>query len=81
MCILPSSRCTEVLTYLFVGLISGDSALESSYVWYWMRPAVSCLFGALWVLPLYWISKPLNSLWFQVINDLLQKNLIKIKIY
>ena len=31
-----------------------------------MGPLLSYLFSAFWVLPLYWLSKPLNSLWYQV---------------
>ncbi|EDO43520.1 predicted protein, partial [Nematostella vectensis] len=48
--------------------MSGDSTQHSS-IWFWMGPALSCVFGALWVLPLFWLSKPLNSLWFQEIAD------------
>ncbi|XP_031566522.1 etoposide-induced protein 2.4 homolog [Actinia tenebrosa] len=56
------------LTHLVFELVSGSSTHHSS-VWYWMGPALSYVFGALWVLPLFWLSKPLNSLWFQEIAD------------
>lgn len=52
--------------FLVSELVSGSSSQHSN-VWFWMGPALSYVFGALWVLPLFWLSKPLNSLWFQVI--------------
>ncbi|KXJ24974.1 Etoposide-induced protein 2.4 [Exaiptasia diaphana] len=50
-------------------LVSGSTSQHSN-VWFWMGPALSYVFGALWVLPLFWLSKPLNSLWFQEIADM-----------
>lgn len=38
-------------------------------VWGWMKPSLSLLFHGLWVVPLYVLSKIVNSLWFLDIAD------------
>ncbi|XP_077983198.1 etoposide-induced protein 2.4-like [Glandiceps talaboti] len=55
----------EKLTHL----IFGDSTVQSLVVWSWMGPLLSYTFGALWVMPLFLLSKVVNSLWFQDIGD------------
>ncbi|XP_002740312.1 etoposide-induced protein 2.4-like [Saccoglossus kowalevskii] len=56
----------EKLTYYIVG----DSAVQSLVVWSWLGPMLSYTFSALWVIPLFLLSKIVNSLWFQDIGDL-----------
>ena len=54
---------------LYVAMIGGDvDKFSSSLV-----QTVDVTFDVLWIVPLYWISKPINSLWFQEIADLLFK--------
>ena len=54
---------------LYVAMISGDvDKFSSSLV-----QTVDVTFDVLWIVPLYWISKPINSLWFQEIADFLFK--------
>lgn len=60
--VLPGLR---LLTELFFG---GPHGLAQS-IWSWMSPVLSCTFGTLWVLPLFILSKIVNSLWFQDIAD------------
>lgn len=51
---------------LFLDVLSRGNPQQSLWLWRWMGPFLSYLFSAFWVLPLYWLSKPLNSLWYQV---------------
>ena len=54
---------------LYVALIGGDvDKFSSSLV-----QTVDVTFDVLWIVPLYWISKPINSLWFQEIAVLVFK--------
>ena len=46
-------------------LFTGGSATHN-VVWAWIGPLLSWTFGALWILPLFVLSKIVNSLWFQV---------------
>ena len=32
----------------------------------WLGIILSYTFTGFWVLPIFWISKPINSIWFQV---------------
>lgn len=54
---------------LYVILIGGDVDEFSSS----LAETVKMTFDVLWIVPLYWISKPINCLWFQEIAGLLFK--------
>ncbi len=41
-------------------------------VWWWMDYVLSVTFHILWVLPLFCLSKVINSFWFQVSNSTLR---------
>jgi len=62
------------LTHFIFNVLSGSTSHQGLWVWQWMGPFLSYLFSALWVLPLYWLSKPLNSLWYQEIADSAYRN-------
>lgn len=52
------------LKYLLISIL-GQSTVAST-VWSWSLPVLSWTFSALWVLPLFLLSKIVNTLWFQV---------------
>ncbi|XP_033641076.1 etoposide-induced protein 2.4-like [Asterias rubens] len=62
--VLPTLQFT---TQSILG-ISGQS-LSNTTVWAWMGPMMSYTFSALWVLPLFVLSRAVSSLWFQDIAD------------
>ncbi|KAM7450928.1 Etoposide induced 2.4 mRNA [Porites harrisoni] len=62
------------LTHFIFNIVSGSTQHQGLWLWKWMGPFLSYLFSALWVLPLYWLSKPLNSLWYQEIADSAYRN-------
>lgn len=45
------------------GIISDPS---ESGILPWLGVILSYTFNGFWVLPIFWISKPINSIWFQV---------------
>lgn len=47
-------------------IIFGHSPGMGVTVWSWIQPFLSLTFGTIWVLPLFLLSKIVNSLWFQV---------------
>lgn len=53
------------LKYLLT-IVFGDSSGTGTTVWSWMKPFLSLTFGTIWVLPLFLLSRIVNSLWFQV---------------
>lgn len=57
------------LTFFIFKSITGSETAQS-LMWGWMAPTLSYIFRAFWVIPLFWITKPLNNLWYQEIADL-----------
>lgn len=56
------------LQYL-LNIIFGHSPGMALTVWSWTHPFLSLTFGTVWVLPLFLLSRIVNSLWFQDIAD------------
>ncbi|GAB0096606.1 etoposide-induced protein 2.4 [Sergentomyia squamirostris] len=56
------------LKTIFTLMLSNESSFGSN-VWGWMQPFLSLIFRMIWVLPLFALSKIVNSLWFQDIAD------------
>ncbi|XP_072049172.1 etoposide-induced protein 2.4-like [Amphiura filiformis] len=59
--VLPA---VQTLTWFILG--SSDT---HSTVWGWMQPMLSYIFGALWVVPVFLLSRAVSALWFQDIAD------------
>ncbi|XP_018327393.1 etoposide-induced protein 2.4 homolog isoform X2 [Agrilus planipennis] len=49
--------------------IFGKDSFMGNLVWSWMEPILSFTFKTFWVVPLFLLSKVVNSLWFQDIAD------------
>lgn len=62
MVLLPLLR---VLLTKILGETSGTGVI----VWSWFQPFISILFGMTWVTPLFFLSRIVNSLWFQVCKN------------
>lgn len=56
-------------TLHFVTQFIFDGSETHSIVWSWISSILSWTFNALWILPLFVLSKIINSLWFQDIAD------------
>ncbi|XP_067139754.1 etoposide-induced protein 2.4 homolog [Centruroides vittatus] len=52
-----------------MNFVFSHSPSMAAFVWSWLRPILSCVFDALWVLPLFLLSRIINSLWFQDIAN------------
>ncbi|KOB69262.1 Etoposide-induced protein 2.4-like protein [Operophtera brumata] len=52
-----------------VTIVFGHDPGVAHNVWAWMQPFLSMTFRMIWVLPLFLLSKLVNSLWFQDIAD------------
>ena len=52
-----------IFVFFLTGIISNPS---ESGILQWLGTILSYIFNGFWVLPVFWISKPINSIWFQV---------------
>lgn len=59
-------RAILPLLEIMVDITLGDTGSSSGSVWFWIKTVLSWTFGALWVVPLFLLSKVVNSLWFLV---------------
>ncbi|XP_037927602.1 etoposide-induced protein 2.4 homolog [Teleopsis dalmanni] len=55
--LLPTIKLVLTLCY-------GDNSQELHTVWAWLQPILSIIFGMMWVLPIFLLSKLVSSLWF-----------------
>lgn len=56
------------LKFLFT-FIFGETSFMGRLMWSWIEPILSFVFKSIWVVPLFLLSKAVNSLWFQDIAD------------
>ena len=68
------------LKYL-LSIIFGHSPGMGMTVWSWTKPFLSLTFGTVWVLPLFLLSRIVNSLWFQVNEKKKKKNTLAILLH
>lgn len=54
------------LLWILLTQMLGENSGIGLTVWSWMQPFLSILFGMIWVMPLFFLSRIVNSLWFQV---------------
>ncbi|XP_037051514.1 etoposide-induced protein 2.4 homolog [Bradysia coprophila] len=57
-----------LLRFLLTKML-GEKSKIALTLWSWMQPVLSILFGMIWVMPLFCLSRIVNSLWFQDIAD------------
>jgi len=72
--------CLSILIFEYVILPALGSIMSittfgnlNENIWLWTRSLLSWTFGAVWVLPIFLLSKIINSLWFQDIADIAYK--------
>ncbi|XP_025195682.1 etoposide-induced protein 2.4 [Melanaphis sacchari] len=71
--------CLSIVLFEYVILPSLGSIMSIIFgqfnenIWLWTRSLLSWTFGAVWVLPIFLLSKIINSLWFQDIADIAYK--------
>ncbi|KAH3704566.1 hypothetical protein DPMN_079623 [Dreissena polymorpha] len=62
-----------IFNYLLLPMLKGMTTLltgsETGPVWSWMGPMLTWTFSALWILPLFVLSKIVNCFWFADIAD------------
>lgn len=69
--------CLSIVIFEYVILPALDYIMSVAFgnlnenIWLWTRSLLSWTFGAVWVLPIFLLSKIINSLWFQVIYNFL----------
>ncbi|CAI6345553.1 unnamed protein product [Macrosiphum euphorbiae] len=71
--------CLSIVIFEYVILPSLGYIMSFTFgnfnenIWLWTRSLLSWTFGAVWVLPIFLLSKIINSLWFQDIADIAYK--------
>lgn len=65
--------CLSIVIFEYIILPALGSIMSLTFgnfnedIWLWTRSLLSWTFGAVWVLPIFMLTKIINSLWFQVI--------------
>lgn len=49
--------------------------VHSSSIWTWLEPTLSAIFGLLWVIPVWFLTRVVNCIWFLDIADQAYRNL------
>jgi len=48
---------------------TGSETTKAAQLWEWIAPVLALTFNALWILPIYFLSRIINAIWFQDIAD------------
>lgn len=64
-CIIPA---VQYIMLVVSGFFISSNGLQSS-LWLWLEPIMKYTFKYLWVIPLFWLCKILNCIWFVEIAD------------
>lgn len=57
------------ILFAMASFLFGGDSVSHSLVWNWVRPLLSAIISAFWVLPIFFLSRVVNIFFFQEIAD------------